>query len=150
MPDVMVTVPKGIWLDWIEEGDLPGDPATGETWGFFTWGPKPDIQPGERVYIVAHGRLRGFAPLTELRYEHVQNGQGRVSFGRSGGAVAVTIPRPIKGFRGWRYVDWKREEEIPFPDWKTAGVEIRCKKSAVNEGVLFDDYEHQNPNLRMK
>lgn len=124
MPDVVVTVPKAIWFDWIAEGDAVGEPPTGEEWGYTTWGPKPDIQPGERVYIVAHGRLRGYAPLSRLEYDHRQSGQGYVAFGRKGGAVAVTIPRPIRGFRGWRYVDWKREEEIPFPNWKTEGIEL--------------------------
>lgn len=122
MTDVVVTCPKNIWLDWLEEGDLPGDPPTGEEWGFSTWGPKPDIQPGERVYVVAHGRLRGYAPLTRLEYQHVGHGQGRVAFGRAAGAVAVTIAEPIKGFRGWRYRWWRSETEIVFPDWKTAGV----------------------------
>lgn len=117
MPDVVVTVPKGMWLDWIDEGDLPGDPPTGEEWGFFTYGARPDIKAGERVYVVAHGRLRGYAPLT--RYEYTN---GKVAFGREAGAVAVTIPEPIRGFRGWRYRWWEREIETPFPNWKTDGV----------------------------
>ena len=29
MSDVVVTVPKGLWQEWIEEGDLPGDPPSG-------------------------------------------------------------------------------------------------------------------------
>jgi hypothetical protein len=122
--DVVVTVPKAIWLDWLDEGDLPGDPATGEEWGFSTWGPEPDMKAGDRVYIVAHGRLRGYAPLTRYEYSHVQSGQGRISFGRGAGAVAVTIAAPIIGFRGWRYRWWKIEDEAPFPDWKTAGVQM--------------------------
>lgn len=117
MMDVVVTVPKGIWSDWIDEGDAAGQPESGELWGFFTFGARPDIQIGERVYVVAHGRLRGYAPLAKLEFA-----RGRVAFGRKGGAVAVTIPDPVRGFRGWRYRWWQREIEVPFPDWKTAGV----------------------------
>ena len=119
MTDVVVTVPKDRWAEWIAEGDLPG-----EEWGFgdagaFGWydfyigGPMPDIKPSERVYIVAHGRLRGYAPLVR-RTAH--------SLIRRGDAVAVTIPTPIQGFRGWRYRWWHRDEETPFPDWQTEGV----------------------------
>lgn len=117
MTDVVVTVPKGVWEGWIAEGDAAGEPPTGEEWGFFTYGAWPDIQPGERVYIVAHGMLRGYAPLTRL-----DGDGGQVVFGRKGGAVAVTIREPITGFRGWRYRWWKREQEEPFLDWKTRGV----------------------------
>lgn len=34
MSDVVVTVPKRLWQGWIAEGDTPGDPPTGEEWGF--------------------------------------------------------------------------------------------------------------------
>jgi len=122
MTDVVVTVPKNLWHFWIEEGDAVGEPPTGEEWGFFTYGPKPDIKVGERVYIVAHGLLRGYAPLTALEYTHKNSGQGNVAFGRKGGAVACTIKAPIIGFRGWRYRWWNYEDEIAFPDWQTRGV----------------------------
>ena len=115
--DVVVTVPKDLWKLWLDEGDLPGDDPTGETWGFFTSGGRPRIYPGDRVYVVAHGRLRGHAPLTGLRVDG-----RRLAFGRRGGAVAMTIPEPIQGFRGWRYRWWEREDAIDFPDWKTEGV----------------------------
>lgn len=119
MPDVVVTVPKAIWFDWIAEGDAAGERPTGSEWGFYVYGAPPQIQPGERVYIVAHGRLRGYAPLTRC----VVRGR-EVVLCRKANAVAVTIPRPIVGFRGWRYMDWKRNEEIPFPNWKTEGVAV--------------------------
>ena len=119
MSDVVVTVPKGIWEDWIAEGDSVGDPPTGEEWGFYTSGGRPTIERGERVYIVAHNRLRGYAPLTRLVIEG-----WRVVFCRAAGAVAVTIPEPIRGFRGWRYRWWDRSVEVPFPEWKDAGVAV--------------------------
>lgn len=115
--DVVVTVPMDLWQLWIEEGDLPGDEPTGEEWGFYTSGGRPNIRPGDRVYVVAHGRLRGYAPLSRLEVEG-----NRLSFGRKGGAVAVTIPESIRGFRGWRYRWWNRAIETSFEDWRTAGV----------------------------
>lgn len=121
MSDVVVTVPKDRWADWIDEGDLPGDPwGKGDAglagwYDFYLGGPLPQINPGERVYIVAHGRLRGYAPLVRVD-------RGERSLVRQGGAVALTIPEPILGFRGWRYCWWDRSQEIPFPDWQTEGV----------------------------
>lgn len=118
MPDLVVTVPKRLWLDWIAEGDAAGEPETGTEWGFFlgSW-QQPPIREGERLYIVSHGRLRGFAPVTR-----VARIDGRWAIGRKGGAVAVTIPEEIPGFRGFRKRWWAREDEAPFPEWKTEGV----------------------------
>jgi hypothetical protein len=113
MPDIVVTVPKAKWIEWIGEGDLPGEGETGEEYAFWLGGPRPTIKPGDRVYICAHGKLRGYAPLTRI----VPSPHG---FGlcRAGGAVACTIAEPIVGFRGWRYVWWDREDERAFPEWR--------------------------------
>lgn len=116
MPDLVVTVPKHLWAIWLDEGDLPGQPYSGEVSSFYT-APHPDIQPGERLYIVSHGRLRGYAPVWAIGREH-----GRWAIFRKGGAVACTIPEPIRGFQGWRKRWWRREAEVAFPDWQTAGV----------------------------
>lgn len=118
MADVVVTVPKRLWTAWLAEGVLPGDAANG--WQFHFWLPfhsLPRINAGDRVYVVAHGRLRGYAPLvaTEAR---CRLSPGRSCLIREAGAVAITIPEPIRGFQGWRYRFWKREDEIPFPDWE--------------------------------
>jgi hypothetical protein len=40
---------------------------------FFLGGPIPDIKPDERVYIAAHRKLRGYAPL--VRIERYQRGR---------------------------------------------------------------------------
>lgn len=115
MADVVVTCPRYLWNDWLEEGDLPGEAPTGDEYVFYLGGAVPQIQPGERVYICAHGKLRGYAPLIALdRYS-----SGRFALRRAGGAVACTIAEPIQGFRGWRYRHWRREDELPFPDWRT-------------------------------
>jgi hypothetical protein len=120
MSDVVVTVPKRFGLKtWIDEGDAAGTDWSGVLWHFRTFGPKPVIEPGERVYIVCEGRLRGYAPLVRLYWaDTVRPPLGDVAFIRGGGAVAVTIPESIAGFRGWRYRWWKREVEVPFPKWK--------------------------------
>jgi len=120
--DVVVTVPKGLWEEWIEEGDLPGDrPSGSESHFWIRQDFMPAIDPGERVYIVAHGRLRGYAPLR--RREHIcRLAPTRACLVRDGGAVALMIDEPIIGFRGWRYRWWDRAAERPFPAWRTEDV----------------------------
>lgn len=117
----MVTVPKTFRFAgqvglaaWVAEGDLPGEEWSGNDSHFYLGGGSPDIQPGERVYVVCEGRLRGYAPL--VRIEHF--GSRSYALVRQGGAVAVTIDRKIRGFQGFRYRDWAREEERPFPNWR--------------------------------
>lgn len=118
MTDVVITVPQKVWAYWLAEGDCAGDGR--ETWEadeyVYTVPTWPDIARGERVYVVAFGKLRGWAPLTEVYRE---GDQGRVFLVRAGGAQAVTIDTPIRGFRGYRYRWWDREEEKPFPEWQT-------------------------------
>lgn len=114
--DVVVTVPMGQWVDWIEEGDLPGDAPTGNRSHFWV-GLVPTAQPGDRVYVVAHGRLRGYAPLVGAEVECSLR-PDRACLLRDGGAVAVTIDQPIRGFQGWRYRWWERADERPYPDWQ--------------------------------
>ena len=116
MSDVVVTVPKSFGLDtWIAEGDAAGEPWSGEEWHFYLGGPVPNMVPGDRVYVVYNGAVRGYAPL--VRIERSLRGFALV---RHGGAVAVTIPEYVRGFRGWRYVWWQDGDERPFPDWRNA------------------------------
>jgi hypothetical protein len=126
MADVVVTVPKNFThpsapgkrglAAWLAEGDPAGSEWSGQEWWFTTYGPQPEIQPGERVYVVCEGRLVGYAPLVALKVcrEEWRNGCGPVAFIRRGDAVACTIDKPITGFRGWRYRWWNREEERPL------------------------------------
>lgn len=115
--DIVVTVPKSLWKEWIEEGDAAGEPPSGEEWGFRTAGGVPRAHPNDRCYVVSHGRLRGYAPISRI----VLRGNG-VVICRKGGAVAVTLREPIRGFQGWRYRWWDRAWETSFPEWKTEGV----------------------------
>lgn len=129
MPDVVVTVPKTFTHQcapgqrglaaWIAEGDAAGEPWSGELWRFSLYGASPRIEPGERVYIVCEDRLRGYAPLVRLDFEQQYKSRGHIGLIRGGDAVAVTIDLKIKGFRGWRCRWWHRDNEMPFPDWKT-------------------------------
>lgn len=110
MTDLVGTCPKDFWQEWIAEGDAAGERDTGQEYGWYTKHSfKQLIRPGDRFYVVAHGKLRGWAPVV------------RVDGGcivRAGGAVACTIPQPIPGFRGLRKRWWDRQEEVPFPTWR--------------------------------
>jgi hypothetical protein len=136
MSDVVVTVPKNFRYAgfrglkaWCAEGDCAGDAQdSGETWDYTTWGPRPDITPGDRVYVVCEDRLRGYAPLVEMIFGERRSGQGYVTFLREGGAVAVTIPERITGFRGWRYRWWNRADESEFLNWRTVDVQKQPRK----------------------
>ena len=118
MTDVVVTVPKGMWEEWIAEGDLPGEEPQYASHFWIPRDGRPKIRSGERVYIVAHGRLRGYAPLVATE-DSCDLAPSRACLIRIGGAVAVTILDPIRGFQGWRYRWWQREDELLFPDWMT-------------------------------
>lgn len=114
MVDLVGTCPKGFWHEWIAEGDAAGTRETGERWGWFTLSPiKHLAMPGDRFYVVAHGRLRGYAPVVAVT-------SGAII--RRGGAVACTIDQLTPGFRGLRKRWWDRSIEKPFPEWQTEGV----------------------------
>jgi len=111
MVDLVGTCPKYFWEEWIAEGDAAGEPESGEEWSWFTsHSYKSLIMPGDRFYIVAHGKLRGYSLVTKI-----SNG----AIVRKGGAVACTNGELIPGFRGLRKRWWDRAIERPFPDWKT-------------------------------
>lgn len=131
MSDVVVTVPKRLWREWLAEGDVAfagaeitdgGAPWEGDQEYGFVVSRNPNILHGERVYIVAHGKLRGYAPLIRIGAgQRFGGGPRSRALIRRGDAVAVTIPEPIPGFRGFRYRWWDREIEIAFPAWRTDG-----------------------------
>ncbi len=111
--DIVVTVPKTFGLQrWIDEGDLPGEEWGGLEWHFYMGGGLPKSKPGDRVYVVYNGKLRGYAPL--VRIERYAKGYALV---RHNDAQAVTIDEHIPGFRGFRYRWWDRAIEQEFPNW---------------------------------
>ena len=133
MTDVVVTVPKSLWEEWCKEGDAAYSGSTRHTaaglprpwderaeYGFNLYGGAPLIKPGERVYIVAHGKLRGYAPLVEVEpFSTCFGGNGHgYALVRRGDAVAVTIDEPIRGFQGFRYRWWELSAEKAFPGWR--------------------------------
>jgi len=117
MADLVVTVPRPLWAAWIAEGDAAGEPETGEEWAFYVGRHRPPIEAGERLYIVAWNKLRGYAPVTRIVLTN-----GNYAICRRAGAVAVTIDAPIEGFQSWHRRWWSLDEERPFPEWRTAGV----------------------------
>lgn len=149
--DVMVTVPAKIWPRWLAEGDLPGDPPEESgMWDFSFGGSGPrEAGPGSRLYVVAHGYLRGYAEITSVLGP--QGGTGG-SFVRGGGAVACTLrepttgqpgqvgqpgaPLPIDGFRGWRYATFPRDAVTPWEGWDWATFGVAPREQALVRRVL--------------
>lgn len=119
--DLVGTCPKSFWKKWIAEGDAAGDPDTGEEYAWWTRSRIVlKLQPGDRFYVVANGKLRGWAPVVRIIQNPDSGGIYECEFGicRKGAAVAVTIPEEIPGFRGLRKRWWEREQEVPFPNWR--------------------------------
>lgn len=164
MADVVVTVPKDRWATWLAEGDLPGQAAEYES-HFMLGGPLPAIQRGERVWIVAYGRVRGFAPLVRVE-RSCSLDPSRGCLLRAGGAEARTVacqrwhgvagsdfvcersyrecraqlaphPAAIRGFQGWRRPWWQPGQEIAFPSWMIDGVPLVGAAVDTRQGALL-------------
>jgi len=121
MSDIVVTVPREQWAAWLAEGDLAGAKAPYKrvAWPFRLRGcERPPVFEGERVYILSHWRIRGYAIASCGPAQH----GGYWYVWRHPWARAVTIDETIRGFTGWRRVWWQRAAETPFPEWQTAGV----------------------------
>lgn len=123
-PHIVVTVPRERWDEWIGEGDLAGDPPSDREHAFCVFGDEPPAM-ASRLYIVAHGHLRGYAPI--IRIDRKLMGRGKGAYGkggwliiRQGGAVACTIHAGTPGFPGWRKKWWSDEQEIPWTQWRHA------------------------------
>lgn len=120
--DVVVTLPKSFGLKrWIAEGDPAGVDWSGQEWGWYMGGhPPKKLEPGDRVYVVYDGHLIGYSPLVRVQPINSDGDgyEGGFALVRGGGAVAVTIDERIRGFQGFRYRWWKREDERPFPGWR--------------------------------
>ena len=133
MADLVGTCPKDFFIKWIAEGDAAGDSETGEEYGWYTADSMVlAIKPRDRFYVVAWGRLRGWAPVTRI----ADAGRGNYVICRRGNAVACTVDFKIPGFRGLKKRWWPREDERPFPDWRTAGVGNATAPS--RDASLFD------------
>jgi hypothetical protein len=114
MVDLVGTCPKDFWEEWLEEGDCAGSPETGQE---YSWGTRSRIalkaRVGDRFYVVAHGKLRGYAPII-----WISPGTAGWDIIRAGHAIACTIEEPIPGFRGLRHRWWPVTDERSFPEWR--------------------------------
>lgn len=116
MADLVGTCPKDFWLEWIAEGDAAGEPESGQEYEWHTGSRLiAKINEGDRFYVVAHGRLRGWAPVLSVHSDDSYPGGFIV---RGARAVACTLDAPVPGFRGLRQRWWPRESELPFPEWR--------------------------------
>jgi hypothetical protein len=129
--DVVVTLSERQWESWVVEGRLPREESSSQE-SYFWFGdnlpryapirylpirvPIGDVFPDAdvRVYFVAHGKLRAYAPLYCIDEDN-----HRYAFVCRGEAVPVTIDQEIRGFGEWCYRWWKRADEKPFPEWRT-------------------------------
>lgn len=134
MSDVVVTLPrdftwrfapglKGLGA-WLAEGHAAhqgglrdGKVEPDRLYGWRLGGRRPDIQPGDRVYVMWRGQLIGYAPLLRLHHLDGYPHLGRYELVRGVQAVAVTIPEFVSGFRGFRYRWWDRAVERPIANW---------------------------------
>lgn len=132
--DILINIPPHRWADWLAEGDLAGAVWSGRE-HMLEILMQPTIEPGERVYIMQGGIVRGWAPL--LRMERTYSmGRWMTQIIRGGGAQAVTAmclwpdlclcpilwrgPHPkILTVRVMAYRSWDRIDEWRFPDWQT-------------------------------
>jgi len=111
MVDLVGTCPRDFWEEWIAEGDAVGESETGQEWSWFTRHRLiRAIEVGDRFYVVARGKLRGWAPVTRITSEAIC---------RRGEAVACTLAYPVPGFRGLKRRWWDRSDELPFANWDT-------------------------------
>lgn len=121
MADIVVTLPKSFrhpcapgrvgLAAWLCEGDAAGELETGFEYCWTTSG-RPDIEIGERVYVVHNARLIGYAPLIVMEHDGY-----RAQLIRGGDAQAVSTFERIRGFRGYRYRWWDRADERRIVNW---------------------------------
>lgn len=120
MTDLVGTCPMDFWEEWIAEGDPADTPFTGamwsgKLWSWYTRSPSAKLaRPGDRFYVVAYGKLRGYAPILFV----TDNSAGGYQIVRGGHAQGVTIDAPISGFRGLRLRWWPYDSEQLFPTWR--------------------------------
>jgi hypothetical protein len=136
MTDIVVPVKR--WTDWLAMGDLAGQLWSGREHAL-SLHCLPDIEPGERVYILHAGIVRGYAPLIRIE-QGFHAGRLLTYLIRGGGARAMTpmcsMPngcrckdsiwmaphaRHFGAIGVFQYRDWDYRDEWLLGDWKTAG-----------------------------
>lgn len=117
MTDIVVTVPRDKWADWLKqhgEGDQRGRRRNFHIYDKEQG--RPPASEGDDIYVVAHGRLRCL-----LMIERIVPLMG-------GWLVTASMVRPVTlagyvpGFKGWRRRWWDTQHELPFDAWRTEAV----------------------------
>ena len=95
-----------------------------------------EIESAEKVKLYARACLWGVEKSgkthTALMLATALAGEGgkvavigqRYGLVRHGGAVAVSLPEYIQGFRGYRYRWWDYDQERPFPQWQDQSARL--------------------------
>lgn len=154
MVDLVGTVALDDWEAWLAEGDCSGDAPTGEEWGWYTkHGDARLIRPGERFYVVSHGRVRGYALVTA-----VLRRPDTFVICRRAASMACTIvnvagdvetPVEVQGFRGVVKRWWALGMERPYPDWKTDNVKSAEERNALKRLAKRDAREAASPQAKL-
>lgn len=113
MPDIIVTTPKSRMKEAAREAAEAREEIDtgGEAWYFRNVG-RARIAPGERIYYVEDGYVRGYAVVAWVGEENELTcdttgrrfGPGRYAMMDARSWVWID-PIPMRGFQGWRYVD---------------------------------------------
>ena len=112
MTDIVVTVSRRHWQSWLQGGCEPGRLRS-----FHVFGDKPPCCFGDRLYVLAHNRIR-----CRLIVDDVQPLRGGwMMFARFEQGMTVR-GATIRGFKGWQRRWWRDADEIDFPEWRTAGL----------------------------
>ena len=119
--DLVGTCPMRRWRKWLAYGGFT--PESGKAYVWYTRSSLvTQMSPGDRFYVVAFGRLRGYAPVVKVLT--LNGGWFGVMWMRNpGNAVACTIDRSCIGFQGLARRWWPREDEKPFPEWRSLGCD---------------------------
>lgn len=109
--DIVVTTPKSEIDNSRKEGEAVE--TDGGYW-FRTFRFRPKVEPGDRIFFVEDGLIRGYGIIFEVSQlsesEHCDV-TGR-QWGQRGGYIVkyhdwhwLETPEPFKGFQGIRYID---------------------------------------------
>lgn len=109
MADVVVSCPKAAWQTWSEQA------ASGLVVFDLGYRLPGKWNPGDRVYVVAHGRVRCWMELGKVGHDPIT---GQLQLVLIGQPLPVTTSEEIRGFQGARMRWWPRDQERDFPGWR--------------------------------
>ena len=112
MTDIVITIPRAAWADWLMQHGA--DDQRGRMRSFHVYDEErghPPCSTGDQLYVVAHGRLRCVLLIEAIMMR------------------PVTLAGYVPGFAGWRRRWWDPQHELPFPAWRTEAVADRAPVS---------------------